>query len=573
MDIGVVLLCQNGSKITHSNVLEEIYGRTVLSYVVERIRKAVPYVSMAVATDSDSDNDEIIRYCRRAGLESFQCRNNDIFSGTLDYAQKFGWDYVVLIRGDSLFVDNDALHAMLAIAFTDKFDLISNLPRETFPKGMGIEVLRTKLYAPAIEKVREKSHYSDFTSWLYGDSVPSSRYVYINRVCPDAASLQLNLDTPTGLETVKRIIKNSRFSPAYLSLQDIYNHSVNQLEISPWKGSSGPLLIAEIGGNHEGDFEVAKAMAESAISSGADCVKFQLYSGDTLVSPVESPERNKHFQKFELSREQHIHLAEICQTAGVTYLASVWDLEMLDWIDPYLDFYKIGSGDMTAWPIIEAFALKEKPILLSIGLSTMDEVLQTISFIQRVNPIYSNPNMLCILQCTSMYPIPDEDANLSVMDTLHSVTQLSVGYSDHTIGVEALKSATAMGADVLEFHFTDSREGKVFRDHQVSLISDEVKQLKQDIEKITTLRGDGFKVPQSSELENEHDISFRRGVYLSREVKAGDIIHTDDLVFLRPAHGTDARDMDLLVGSKALKDLVPYAALRYGIDYVAQVSD
>lgn len=568
MDIGVVLLCQNSSKYNKLNVLERIYGRTVLSYVVERVRRIAPYVSIVVATDNDSDSNEINRYSHRAGLEPYYCRKNDVYYDSLACAYELAWDYVVLIHGDSLFVDSDALHAMLAIAYTDKFHLITNLPGETFPPQMGIEILRTKQYYPVIESMNEKNQHSDFASFLYGESGSDDSYVYTNIICPEAAKLQLSLDSPAGVDIVKSIIRNSNFAPAELSLHDIYYHSVNKLKVSPWQGSSGPLLIAEIGGNHEGNFEIAKTMAESAISSGADCVKFQLYRGDTLVSSVESPERHRHFQKFELSREQHIHLAEMCRESGVSYLASVWDLKMLDWIDPYLDFYKIGSGDLTAWPIIEEFAARGKPILLSIGLATMDEVLQTINFIQRVNPRYIDSSMLCILQCTSMYPIPDSEANLCVMDTLRTLTHLSVGYSDHTIGIEALKIAAAMGADALEFHFTYCREGKTFRDHQVSLVSDEVKQLKQDIKKIVTLRGDGFKVPQISEIDNEHDISFRRGVYLSRKVKAGDVIKTDYLVYLRPAHGTDVRDADLLVGAKALRNLEPFTALKHGVDYL-----
>ena len=220
---------------------------------------------------------------------------------------------------------------------------------------------------------------------------------------------------------------------------------MNSITESPWQGSVGPLLISEIGGNHEGDFDAAKRMTQLAIDCGSDCVKFQLYTGDSLVSPVESPERNRHFRRFELSQDQHLYLAQMCHAAGVSYNASVWDLKMLDWIDEYLDFYKIGSGDLTAWPILKAFAERNKPILLSTGLATLDEILDTIRFIQDVNPNYQDPNMMCIMQCTSMYPIPPSDANLNVLNTYRRETGLSVGYSDHTEGMDALKIATSMG--------------------------------------------------------------------------------------------------------------------------------
>jgi len=337
---------------------------------------------------------------------------------------------------------------------------------------------------------------------------------------------------------------------------------------SPWKGSVGPLLISEIGGNHEGNFDEAKRMAQLAINCGSDCVKFQLYTGDTLVSPVESPARNEHFKKFELSKNQHLYLAQMCREAGVSYNASVWDIDMLDWIDEYLDFYKIGSGDLTAWPILKVFAENNKPILLSTGLATLQEVIDTIGFIQSVNPAYCDPNMLCVMQCTSMYPIPPSDANLNVMNTYRNATGLSVGYSDHTVGMDALKVATAMGANVLEFHFTDSREGKMFRDHKVSLTSDEVLELKLELEKIAELMGCGLKRPVNSELENDHQVSFRRAVYLKRNVNKGELITAADLVYLRPAHGTDPRNVDMVENSTALRDIKAYTSIKINVDFI-----
>lgn len=336
---------------------------------------------------------------------------------------------------------------------------------------------------------------------------------------------------------------------------------------SPWNGSAGPLLISEIGGNHEGDFEVAKRMAQLAIDCGSDCVKFQLYTGDTLVSPVESPTRHQHFKKFELSQDQHLHLAQMCRSAGVLYNASVWDLKMLDWIDEYLDFYKIGSGDLTAWPVLKVFVERNKPILLSTGLANLQEVLDTVEFIQATNPNYKDPDMLCIMQCTSMYPIPLSDANLNVITTYRKATGLSVGYSDHTEGMDALKVAAVMGASVLEYHFTDTRKGKEFRDHKVSLTAGEVVELKAELLKIAALKGSDIKRPEMSELKNNHHISFRRAVYLNRDVNKGEVIKESDLVYLRPAHGTQARHSHLVVGARALRDIKAYSKILHHQDY------
>ena len=251
-----------------------------------------------------------------------------------------------------------------------------------------------------------------------------------------------------------------------------------------WKGKYGPLLIAEVGGNHEGDFNYAKKLIMLAIKSGVDIVKLQLYTGSSLVSPVESKDRFNHFKKFQLSKKQHIYLANMCKSHKVKYLASVWDMDMLNWIDKYLDYYKIGSGDLTAYPIIREFALRGKPIILSTGLSNITEIKKTIKFIQKQNPKYKNKNNLAVLQCTSTYPTKDKEINLNCIETLKKETKMTVGYSDHSLGDLALKAAYVKGAEVMEFHFTDTRKNKKFRDHKISLTSNETVNLINDITRL-----------------------------------------------------------------------------------------
>lgn len=315
-----------------------------------------------------------------------------------------------------------------------------------------------------------------------------------------------------------------------------------------WTGKSGVLLIAEIGGNHEGDFEYAKRLTQLAIDSGADCVKFQLYEGDTLVSSVESPDRNRHFKKFELSREQHLKLANMCKESNVQYMASVWDPEYVSWIDEYIDVYKIGSGDFTAYPVIKKFVELGKPLLLSTGLCSIQEVVETVEYIQGLDERYKSSDYLSILQCTSMYPIPPEGANLNVMNSLRLQTNLTVGYSDHTEGSEALEIAVAMGAQILEFDFTDDREGKEFRDHKVSLTKEEVQYLIEKIKLINRYKGSSLKRPL--DVEGDHLVTFRRACYPKVDLKSGDMLTEDNLTVLRPNVGIDAREFDELIGKK-----------------------
>jgi N-acetylneuraminate synthase/N,N'-diacetyllegionaminate synthase len=333
-------------------------------------------------------------------------------------------------------------------------------------------------------------------------------------------------------------------------------------QAAPWARGPRPLLIAEIGGNHEGDFDAACRLCDMAAASGADYVKFQIYTGDSLVSPVESPDRHRHFDRFSLSREQHLSLARRCRSAGVGYCASVWDATAIEWIDEYLDFHKVGSGDLTAWPLLESIAATGKPIVLSTGLSTLQDVVDTVGFVRAANPRYAGHGHIALMQCTAMYPIDDDAANLRAMDTLREATGLDVGYSDHTRGNLALIAAAARGARILEFHFTDTREGRTFRDHQVSLTLDEVRELSSQVDRLTALLGDGDKRPMACEIGTGHVTSFRRALYSRRALRAGESIRAEDLVALRPNHGIDARRFKEIVGRRVARDTAAFEAIE-----------
>jgi N-acetylneuraminate synthase/N,N'-diacetyllegionaminate synthase len=567
MKIGVIVLCRHNSSRLPGKILKQINGRAVLGHIVDRIRRGVEDLPVVIATSTDPSDDVIETYCRRAGLNCFRGSLKDVAGRFSACAEKYGWDFAVRINGDNLFVDKDVLRAMVAVADTNTFDFVTNVPGRTFPRGMSVEIVRVSFYSKLMKVVSNPGHREHVTSWLYENIDLGRRYIFENRICPEAANFQLALDTENDFRLAAKIFSDAGSELHRLNLRGIYQLATQVKPASPWCGRAGPLMIAEIGGNHEGNFAVAKALTEQAIESGVDCVKFQIYRGDTLVSPIESPDRYKHFQRFELLPEQHIELAEMCRIAGVKYLSSVWDMAMLGLVDSYMDIYKVGSGDMTAWPILRELAQLGKPILLSTGLATLDEIIHTVEYIQRIQPLYKKPEWLCLLQCTSMYPIPDSDAELRVMDVLRESTGLTVGYSDHTVGSNAIRAAVAKGARVIEFHFTDIREGKQFRDHQVSLTPNEVRDLMRDVAQITTFLGSGVKVPQDSELVSGHHVSFRRGVYVNRKLRAGEYIKESDLVFLRPAHGTDAREYENVVGAQAICDIEPFKGIICGEDY------
>ena len=199
--------------------------------------------------------------------------------------------------------------------------------------------------------------------------------------------------------------------------------------------------------------------------------------------------------------------------------------------------------------------LTGKPIILSTGLSTFEEVKNAISFIESIDSSYIIEKKLALLQCTSMYPIPFEDANLNIMDTYRKNFDIPIGYSDHTTDMDAIEIAIAMGADIIEVHFTDSRKGKEFRDNKVSATKNEIQALIKKTKKIKTIQGVFEKKPTKSEIESGHISSFRRGIYTKRELQVGETIQEEDLITLRPLVGVGAENFYDVIGTKVNKDM------------------
>ena len=282
-----------------------------------------------------------------------------------------------------------------------------------------------------------------------------------------------------------------------------------------------------------------------------------------MVSKLESPQRNKHFKKFELSKDQYIELAEMCKDHNIGFMASVWNPEYISWIDEHMPIYKTVSGDTTANPAPKKFTELKKPIIFSTGLATFNEVFEAVRFIQDQDIRYKDTEYLSVLQCTSMYPIPYSDANLNVMQTYKDAFGLPIGYSDHTEGGFALMAAVAMGAQILEFHFTDSRENKTFRDHKVSLTRDEVLRLIEQIKDLNSVMGSAEK--KALPVEGDHPTTFRRAVYPARNLKKGAVITENDITVLRPNHGIDARQFYNVIGKTLKEDVSKHQKLGWDI--------
>tara|TARA_B100001063_G_scaffold246928_1_gene288581 strand:- start:647 stop:1654 length:1008 start_codon:yes stop_codon:yes gene_type:complete len=320
-----------------------------------------------------------------------------------------------------------------------------------------------------------------------------------------------------------------------------------------------PYLIAEIGGNHEGDFKYAKKLIDLASKSGVDCIKLQIYSQKSLVNKNLDPDRYNHFKKFSLKTSDYIYLAKYIKSKGLDFSASIWDTNLINRFKNYVSFFKIGSGDLTAFDIIDKIIRTKKKIILSTGLSSIEQISRTIRFIKSYK-YYQIKKKLILLHCTSLYPNQFKDVNLITINQLNRVFGLEVGYSDHCIDDSAILLAIQNGVRVIEFHFTDNKF-RNFRDHQLSLNYDDVISLNNKIKKYNSILGQSNKKVLPEEKKQKHHISFRRGLYLNKFKQKGEIIKKADLVTLRPLKGICASQFFRVVGKKTKRNLKPYNPL------------
>ena len=284
-----------------------------------------------------------------------------------------------------------------------------------------------------------------------------------------------------------------------------------------WSGKNGAFLIAEIGVNHEGSFERAKKILNLASLSEVDAIKFQIYQGPLLCNQKMLPENVKRMNKFQLTKRQHLYLADKCIERGFMYSSSIWDKSVIKWIHKKMSFFKIGSGDLTNVELIKEFCKYKKPIILSTGLSNFHEVKKSVKFIKEQSNFYKNKKNLVILQCTSSYPTKSEDINLNFLRNLNKL-RYTLGYSHHNLSSYPLEIAYTLGAKVLEFHFTDKKFNRKFRDHKLSLTNNSVKKLVNRIKYINSIMSNkAQKKPTKTEIKNI--TNFRRGIYLKRDLK------------------------------------------------------
>lgn len=321
------------------------------------------------------------------------------------------------------------------------------------------------------------------------------------------------------------------------------------------------IIIAEAGVNHNGDIALAKRLVEVAAEAGADYVKFQTFVTHNLVSKDaqkasyqtdnmgETGSQYDMLKKLELSKEDHLELIEHCRKQGIKFLSAAFDLDSIDLLDQIgIDRYKIPSGEITNYPYLVKIASKKKPIILSTGMSGMEEISMALKALMQHGV---SKNDITVLHCNSQYPTPMEDVNLLAMQSIAREFNVKTGYSDHTMGIEVAVAAVALGATVIEKHITVDRN-LPGPDHVASIEPDELKTMVRYIRQIERALGSSEKKITDSERVNL--VPARKSIHLTQNVKAGHILQNDDLTSKRPGSGISPMRWNEVVGKKMKSD-------------------
>lgn len=321
------------------------------------------------------------------------------------------------------------------------------------------------------------------------------------------------------------------------------------------------LIIAEAGVNHNGDLALAKQLIERAAEAGADLVKFQTFKADRQVTrtakkavyqtQTTSTEESQHemLRRLELSTDMHHELIEHCAVNNIGFFSTGFDIESIDLLLSLgQDFFKVPSGEMTNLPYLRHIGQLGKTVILSTGMATLGEVESAIDALEQAGTPRAN---ISVLHCTTEYPTPMTEVNLRAMQSMQTAFGVEVGYSDHTPGIEVSIAAVAMGASVIEKHFTLDRN-LPGPDHQASLEPEELTAMVSAIRNIEVALGDGIKRLTPSEAKNAPVM--RKSLLANQAIKAGEIFSADNITAKRPGTGISPMRWDDVIGRTASRD-------------------
>lgn len=318
-------------------------------------------------------------------------------------------------------------------------------------------------------------------------------------------------------------------------------------------------IIAEAGDNHNGDFNTALKLVDVAKRAGADCVKFQTFVTEEIISKyAEMAEYQKKntgkeesqfemVKRLELSFDEFRKIKEYCDRVGIQFLSTPFDLKSVDFLNELgVPFFKIPSGEITNYPYLIKIAHTGKPVVMSTGMCEPDEILAAINVLEK-----NGGGEITLLHCNTEYPTPLKDVNLYAMRTMKKMFGKKVGYSDHTKGIEVPVAAVALGACVIEKHFTLDKN-MPGPDHKASLEPDELGRMVKNIRNIEIALGDGVK--RVSESERKNIAIARKSIVARRNIQEGEILTEENLAVKRPGTGINPMQWMEVLGTRAVRD-------------------
>lgn len=331
-------------------------------------------------------------------------------------------------------------------------------------------------------------------------------------------------------------------------------------------------IIAEAGVNHNGSLDLALQLVDIAANAGADAVKFQTFSADKLTR--RGAEKAVYQQKatgagdqydmlkaLEMSTEMHERILDRCHERGIEFMSTAFDEDSFDYLVSLgIKRVKVPSGEITNHPFLRHVASSGLPMILSTGMATLDEVREAAEVVREIDPTRKLGGSLIVLHCTSNYPAAPAEVNLLAMQTIGCELGVQVGYSDHTLGITISIAAVAMGAEVIEKHFTLDK-ALPGPDHGASLDPWELRAMVEAIRTVETARGNGVKAPTTSELPVRALV--RRSVTTRHDIVAGAVISAADITLLRPGGGIQPAEMGSVPGRRAGRDIAAGETLQW----------
>ena len=302
------------------------------------------------------------------------------------------------------------------------------------------------------------------------------------------------------------------------------------------------LVVAEIGNNHEGNISVAKRLIRLAAKVGADAVKFQTFITEDYVSKSYDPDRFRMLEKFRLSFDQFLILKNYTRNLGLIFISTPFDLNSAIFLNSIVQSFKVSSSDLNFYPLLNVISKTNKPIIPSTGISDMNDITKSLNYIKK----FRNLSNIVIMHCVSSYPTMPKDVNLNNISSLKKIIKF-VGYSDHTIGIDAALCAVALGARVIEKHFTLDNSYSSFKDHQISSNPEEFSKLLKKIRLYESMFG---KKEFKNSIMKPKSGNIKRSISINTDLSKGSIIKKKYITWVRPAKGILPGNEKKIIGKK-----------------------